>query len=507
MSFRFLSPQAQVRSVPVAVLSLLMLGASCAKSESKPVPEPPRVLRAPAVSGSFYPSEPEALARSVDGYLGRARRRPAQGVAALICPHAGLDYSGPVAAECFAAVRGRKFERVVVLSPSHRVAFFGAALSPADGFSTPLGVLSVAPEARALAASPPFLLDAEAHRREHGIELQLPFVQRVLGETKLVPIVLGRVDPVAVAERLLPLAERRTLFIASSDFSHYHSGEAARALDEGSIDAILSLDPVRIQGIDACGRGPIAVLAELARRVGWRPELIDYRHSGDITGDVARVVGYAALAFLTSEQAETETQGAKMGSYSLEEQSMLLGLARAALQTAVEKGRARVTTEGLPRRLFENKGAFVTLTRAGKLRGCIGNIMPERPLAEAVIHNAENAALRDSRFSPVVAEELEQIEVEVSVLSVPSPLGFTTPEELLTKLRPHVDGVVLDLGGRRATFLPQVWEQLPEPSSFLRRLSEKAGLSPEALRAPELQISVYQVEAFHESELGRVPRR
>jgi len=493
-----------LRCACASVLFSLVLGA-CAKTESKPTPEPPLVLRAPAVSGSFYPSEPGALARSVDGYLAGAHRRPMQGVVALICPHAGLDYSGPVAGECYAAVRGRKFERVVVISPSHRVAFEGAALSPADGFSTPLGALRVAGETRALAAHPPFLLDAEPHRREHGLELQLPFIQRALGQPKLVPIVLGRVEPSAVAERLLALAEPGTLFVASSDLSHYHTGEEARVIDAQTIEAILSLDRRRSREIDACGQGPIAVVTELARRRGWRPELIDYRHSGDVTGDGARVVGYAAVAFVAADADQQVTKGGIMGSYSIEERTTLLRLARRALRSAVETGEARVVTEGLGGRLFERKGAFVTLTREGKLRGCIGNILPERPLVEAVIQNAESAALRDTRFARVVPEELDELEVEVSVLTVPSPLGFSTPEELLAKLRPKIDGVVLELGSRRATFLPQVWEQLPEPRQFLRRLSEKAGLSPEAYREPGLSISVYQAEAFHESELGLLP--
>ncbi len=148
-----------------------------------------------------------------------------------------------------------------------------------------------------------------------------------------------------------------------------------------------------------------------------------------------------------------------------------------------------------------NKGSFVTLTISGQLRGCIGNIFPERPLAEAVIHNARSAALEDSRFSPVTPSELSSIQIEVSVLSVPEPLEFSSPEDLLNKLHPERDGVVLSVGLRRATFLPQVWEQLPDASDFLSHLATKAGLAADAWRRPSLKIMIYHVEAFKESAI------
>jgi AmmeMemoRadiSam system protein A len=154
----------------------------------------------------------------------------------------------------------------------------------------------------------------------------------------------------------------------------------------------------------------------------------------------------------------------------------------------------------LPAYLLENKGCFVTLTKIGQLRGCIGNILPEKPLAAAVISNARLAALNDSRFSPVTPQELNKIEVEVSVLTVPEPLRFTSPDDLLQRLRPRVDGVVLQIGTRRSTFLPQVWEQLPDANDFLNHLSEKAGLTPLAWREPGAQVAIYHVEAFKESE-------
>ena len=189
-------------------------------------------------------------------------------------------------------------------------------------------------------------------------------------------------------------------------------------------------------------------------------------------------------------------------SYSHEERRTLLKLARASLIDTVKTGRAPDLPEGLSDRLLEEKGCFVTLTVDGRLRGCIGHIFPQVPLAEAVIENARSAAIHDSRFSPVRERELEGIDIEVSVLTVPSPLEYGSPEDLLVRLRPGVDGVVLDIRGHRSTFLPQVWEQLPDKVAFLSHLAAKAGQAPDAWRGPDTGVLVYQAEAFDESELG-----
>lgn len=186
-----------------------------------------------------------------------------------------------------------------------------------------------------------------------------------------------------------------------------------------------------------------------------------------------------------------------------EDRRTLLKLARSTLIRATKDGSLESAPASLPASMTEKKGSFVTLTIKGELRGCIGNIFPDMPLVQAVIHNARSAALEDSRFSPVTAEEVSTIEIEVSVLSIPQPLRFSTPEDLLHKLRPHKDGVVLNFGLRRSTFLPQVWDQLPDPSDFLDHLSAKAGMARNAWREPGTSVMTYQVEAFKESEFSR----
>jgi AmmeMemoRadiSam system protein A len=187
--------------------------------------------------------------------------------------------------------------------------------------------------------------------------------------------------------------------------------------------------------------------------------------------------------------------------YSLEDRRRLLQLAREALILAVNEHRQLSPLPELPPQLLEKAGCFVTLTLAGQLRGCIGNIFPDGPLAAAVASNAYRAALNDSRFAPVRSDELSRIDVEISVLSLPQPLHYDSTEDLLRKLRPKIDGVVLRRGAHRSTFLPQVWDKLPAAVEFLDQLAAKAGLPRDAWRQPDTEISIYHVEAFDEAEL------
>lgn len=184
---------------------------------------------------------------------------------------------------------------------------------------------------------------------------------------------------------------------------------------------------------------------------------------------------------------------------TMAEKDILLRLAREALERGVRGEQpSPIDALSLPPRLREQGASFVTLTIAGNLRGCIGALEPYQPLAEDVCEHAVAAALQDYRFPPVQPEELPRIKIEISRLTLPVPLDYTTPEDLLAKLRPHVDGVILRDGMRRATFLPQVWEKLPDPADFLDNLCYKMGASPNLWRQKHIQALVYQVEEFHE---------
>jgi len=331
---------------------------------------------------------------------------------------------------------------------------------------------------------------------EHSLEVQLPFLQRTLKEFTLVPVIFGDTDPKAAAKALAGLIDSKTLLVASSDLSHFQPYQTARKLDTSCVEAIVGLDVDRMQREDACGKLPILTLMHVARQSGWKAKLLDYRNSGDTAGDKSHVVGYAAVAFY-DEKAAPAAEAAPKAAYSPEERKFLLDLARKTLVEAAHRRKPPdMEGAGVAEKLKHQRACFVTLTIEGKLRGCIGHIFPQEPLYLAVIDNAQSAALRDPRFRPVAPEELDRIEIEISVLTVPAPLKYASPEELLAKLRAGVDGVVLQVGRAQSTYLPQVWEKIPDKEAFMSTLAEKAGLAPDAWRDPRAVVLTYQVEAF-----------
>ncbi len=263
-------------------------------------PASPARVRKPAVAGSFYPADASELGNLVDRLLAQAKPRNLKGLRALVCPHAGYEFSGPIAASGFKQMAGLAVERVVVMAPSHHVPFSGVAIPDVDALRTPLGDIPMSPWARVLAQQSPFAIDSGPHAREHALEVELPFLQRVLGRFELVPLVFGEVDEAMVARQLNAGLDARTFVIASSDLSHYYPYEKAVQLDRGTVEAIVRLDVDRLAQREACGRSPVLALVHLARLRGWKTELLDYRNSGDTAGDRSRVVGYAAVAFMES---------------------------------------------------------------------------------------------------------------------------------------------------------------------------------------------------------------
>lgn len=260
-------------------------------------------IRAAAVAGRFYPGDPGALRRSVQRLLaeaGPARPRPEEALKVLVVPHAGYAYSGPVAASAFARLAGAadRIRRVVLLGPAHRAAVAGLALPGASAFETPLGRVPVDTAlAERLARLPQVLTDPAAHAGEHSLEVQLPFLQVLLRDFAILPLVVGQARPGAVAEALeAAWGGPETLVVVSSDLSHYLPYAVAAVLDRQTCDGILHLDPIE-DGSRACGAAPLNGLLRLARTRGLVPRLLDLRNSGDTAGDHAQVVGYAAFAF------------------------------------------------------------------------------------------------------------------------------------------------------------------------------------------------------------------
>lgn len=473
--------------------------------------------REPAVAGLFYPRDPAVLARVVDTCLAEARSTPPPGeLKALICPHAGYPYSGPVAASGYKLLEGRSYDTVVVLGPSHYAVLGAGSITNATVYRTPLGDVPISPKARQLASLPPFALEPrclvqrpgwwreashppsredKADTWEHSVEVEVPFLQRTLKHFALVPVVCGEFEPERAARALTRILDDHTLIVVSSDLSHYHPYAGARELDRRTITAIGRLDPDGVTDEGACGHTPIRTLLVLARRQGWKAQLLDARNSGDTAGGRSRVVGYAAIAFYTPRAPSAHTTAAQ--------RRFLLDLARRTVRAAATAGRVpEAPPSGLDPRLTRDAACFVTLTKQGSLRGCIGSLAARGPLYRDVIENARNAALRDPRFPAVSAREVDDLEIEISVLTEPQPLFFSSAEDLLRKLHPGFDGVVLQIGRCGATYLPQVWEQIPDKVDFLNSLAEKAGCAPSDWRRPDTVVLIYHVESFKESEVS-----
>ena len=437
--------------------------------------------RPAAVAGSFYANDTQRLQQDVTRLLQGVQRPAALRPKALIVPHAGYVYSGPIAASAYALLaplRGT-IRRVVLFGPAHRVAFGGLALPDVQSFQTPLGSVPLDADAVAQARQlPQVVLNTQAHAAEHSLEVHLPFLQTVLGEFSLVPFCVGRVGAAQVAEVMQALwGGPETLVLVSSDLSHYKPYDAARQIDTASVQAILGYQ--ELTSFDqACGALPINALLHVARGHQLQPSLLDFRNSGDTAGDKAAVVGYASFAF-------TEPLPASLGDCLLIRARNAIA-ARFNLPAWPEPTHASLAGAG---------ATFVTLTRNGQLRGCIGSLQAQRVLDADVRANAQAAAFQDPRFPSLSREELDTTQVEVSLLSAPQAMSFSDEADALRQLRPQVDGVIFECGQHRSTFLPQVWEQLPEPVQFIGQLKLKAGL-PANFWSPEVRLQRYEVQKW-----------
>jgi hypothetical protein len=254
------------------------------------------------VAGVFYPADPGDLARTVDALLDAAAGPPGRAApVALVAPHAGYVYSGPVAASAYALVRGTGVERVAVLGPAHFVPLRGFAVPGVDAWRTPLGDVALDEDLRPVATAAGAVVDDGPHEPEHSIEVQLPFLLRALGDrVRVLPVAVGATPHDAVAELVGALAPN-ALVVVSTDLSHYHDAETARALDRRTADAVLGREPEAIGAEDACGVFALRGFAAFARRADLAVELLDLRNSADTAGDPRRVVGYGAFALVARQ--------------------------------------------------------------------------------------------------------------------------------------------------------------------------------------------------------------
>jgi AmmeMemoRadiSam system protein B/AmmeMemoRadiSam system protein A len=471
----------------------------------------PLKVRQAGVAGSFYPADPKALMATIDDMLSRVSEPPIQGkILAVVAPHAGYPYSGPVAAYTYAALKGRKFARVVVIAPSHFESFDFTSVYEGDAYSTPLGTVPVdkAFGKQLVAMSSTIRLSGRGHDAtsagaEHAIEVELPWLQRVLGDFELVPVVMGdqsyensRALGVALAKLIeSDGAGGDTLVLASSDLSHYHSYDDAEKMDHKTLHALEEWDYFSMSRNfqprvwEACGGAPIVAAMIAAERMGAnRAQVLKYANSGDVTGDRSRVVGYSADIFVKAQNGAAEETPFSLSEH---EKSELLALARTSVEHAVNKNEAHEPTASANEALNQERGAFVTLHESGALRGCIGYSSAMKPLYMTVRDTATLAALRDPRFHPVSASELPKLEYEISVLS---PLRRVTDVEQI-KIGEH--GLLMKNGASEGLLLPQVpVEQKWDRQTFLEQTCVKAGMSAGCWKDENTDIFLFTAVVF-----------
>ncbi len=467
-------------------------------------------VRPPTVAGAFYPANPAQLTQLIDGYLAEAQRlEPEPSI--LIVPHAGYVYSGGVAAHSFKQAIGRGYAHVIILGFSHSYAysFDGAAVWASGAWRTPLGDVPIdATLAQKIIASAPavFTSDRSVHLDEHSLEVQVPFIQRVLPGVPIVPISIGRPtleNAQAIADGLAQVLREtpQTLVVTSTDLSHYPSYQDAVRVDHSSINAVVSLDPLALDAWDEealsshtpnlhttmCGKGPVMVSMLLARGIdAEQVNVIHYANSGDVPeGEHGRVVGYAAIEFVKGQPP----------ALTAEDKTALLKLARDTLDEFLSN-RTRPRFEPATPAVQQPRATFVTLRHkhTHDLRGCRGEVFARYPLWESVQHVSILSATDDPRFSPMTHGELADMHIEISVLT---PMRLARrPEEVIVGKH----GVMIRRGGRGGLFLPQVpVEQGWDRDEYLSTLCwMKAGLPADAWRKPGVQLYLFEAEIFEE---------
>ncbi len=476
--------------------------------------------RKPAVAGQFYPGDPVTLSRQIADFFKNARKEPIPGeIVALISPHAGYVYSGQVAAHAFKLLEGLTFETVVVISPTHVVPFRGASVYDGGAYETPLGIIptDTSTAGEVADASDRLFLSNVGHasggaRGEHSLEVELPFLQAVLGKFKLVPIVMGDQDWTtcqALAGALVKgLKGKSALIVASTDLSHFHPYDEAVRLDQVVQDDVAAFDAEELfsdlasGACEACGGGPVVATMLAAKGLGAdKSKVLKYANSGDVTGDKSGVVGYMAAVLYdsktslkTEEKSEKKQEGIDSG-LTEKDKETLMHIARATIEQRV-KGRPLQEPETGSPVLKEKRGAFVTIHKHGQLRGCIGYIEAIKPLYITIQEMAEAAALNDHRFPPVTPEELASLDLEISVLT---PLKKITD---VKQIQVGKHGILLKKGYHQGVFLPQVaTEQGWDRDTFLNQLCFKAGIpDPNCWKAQDAELYIFSADVFEEKK-------
>ena len=475
--------------------------------------------REPVVAGQFYPANSSALKADLEQLFSEVKSDKTLNidrdkVLAVISPHAGYVFSGPMAATSFSQIDPNKqYNTIFVIGSSHRIAFNGASIYNKGNYITPLGEVKVDRSTADLLIDDYgfFTFRPDAHAEEHSLEVQLPFLQYILKKDfKIVPIVLGTQSTTTckkIAEALKPYFNEDNLFVISTDFSHYPKYNDAVKVDKQTADAIMTNNPVKFLNTIERNRD-MDVPNLLTSICGWTSALTllyithdmpdiryiheAYQNSGDagMYGDKSRVVGYQSIIVVKGKPEEKKEFG-----LSSQDKKDLLDIARSTVETYVKSHKEPdINTRNFSSSLLTPAGAFVTLRKNGKLRGCIGSFNPDIPLYKVVQEMAVSAASKDYRFSPVTPDELNKIDIEISVLT---PLKKI---DSIDEIKLGRDGIYIKKGHSSGTFLPQVAAETSwNLEEFLGHCSrDKAGIGWDGWTGAD--IYTYEALIFSEKE-------
>lgn len=464
------------------------------------------------LAGSWYPASKAQLENQLKSYLDSANPEKINGqILAVITPHAGYQYSGPVAAYSFNVLQDKGIKTIILIGFSHRQYFDGMAIYDKGSWRTPLGDIQI-DEALAKdieSKNKRISFNPSLFRGENSVEMEVPFIQLALKDVKIVPIAFGTQkyeDAQILAVTLASILKDRNdcAIVASTDLSHYHQYNDANEIDKHTIDMLNRLkarefyDEGKLGICELCGLLPVTASLLVAQNLGYdKIKTLKYANSGDITGDKSRVVGYVS-AVIYKESPVNNTQPMVKNT---EEKRMLndaqrkrlLEIARGSITSYVKDGNRKKITENDPL-LNEPMGAFVTLHERGELRGCIGNMVGSGPLYQTVADMAIEAATGDPRFQPLSAGEIDKIKIEISVLS---PLKKVNSAD---EIKIPGDGVIVRRNLRSGVYLPQVATETGwNKEEFLTSLcAHKAGLPPDAWKDPATELYTFTAEVFGE---------
>lgn len=423
-------------------------------------------IKEPSVSGMFYPSDREVLEKQINNF--------AQNIAeseyksrAVIVPHAGLVYSGQLAFEGINCLK-RDIKNLFIFAPAHRVAFEGLSLSGFDEWKTPLGNIELNQTVnRELEEKFNAKIFDEAFREEHSVEIQLPIIQTIFENVKIIPVLVGRENPEKITEIISEYYPNQDFgFIISSDLSHFLTDEQAKQIDGKTAEMIESGDIQNFSYEQACGAVGIYGLVQFANKNNYSLIRVNMYNSSLVTDDKSRVVGYGS--WMLYEGTKNRFIKEYYSEYSLK-------LCRDVIEARLNG--SKIITDHPT--VFESEGAcFVTLKKHGHLRGCIGSIIAHRPLIIDLLHNAQNAAFSDPRFNPVSKDEIKDLTIDISLLSTPKQMKFQDEADFMNQIVPFKDGIIIKDGHFQAVYLPSVWEEIPDKETFIRTLKMKAGLPP-----------------------------